>query len=352
MIFGRRKKSREAERQAEPAAVGEARTGEAAREESGTADAETAGATESPAAGVAPDAAESAASAASAEEAADAPAAEETPQEDVPKDAEKDAEQPAESSDDAEAEAEAEADDDGDAGGASGPFDVEEIESTKGYLDFGSLLIPASKDQKVRLDIDQKTRRVVALTIAAGQASIQVQPFSAPKSGGTWDEVREQIQDSVVQQKGKVKQVDGRFGKEVAARVPTTLKDGRSGWRVARFIGFEGPRWFLRGVVGGRGAIDAKAAREVEELFARIVVVRGEEPMPPRELLPLNPPEGAKRVPVPRNSAQQRATGAGPNPAAASVGQGGEPSGGAAGDDGRSADAADSGRRPDDAAGR
>lgn len=350
MIFGRRKKSREAERQAEPAAVGEARTGEAAREESGTADAETAGATESPAAGVAPDAAESAASAASAEEAADAPAAEETPQEDVPKDAEKDTEtapeQPAESSDDTEVDA-ADAD-----GGASGPFDVEEVESTKGYLDFGALLIPAGKDQKVRLDIDQKTRRVVALTIAAGQASIQVQPFSAPKSGGTWDEVREQIQDSVVQQKGKVKQVDGRFGKEVAARVPTTLKDGRSGWRVARFIGFEGPRWFLRGVVGGRGAIDPKAAREVEELFARIVVVRGEEPMPPRELLPLNPPEGAKRVPVPRNSAQQRATGAGPNPAAASVGQGGEPSGGAPADDGRSADAADSGRRPDDAAGR
>ncbi|OSM43874.1 DUF3710 domain-containing protein [Nesterenkonia sp. PF2B19] len=166
-----------------------------------------------------------------------------------------------------------------------GPYDVTEVETTKGYIDFGAVLVPAGKEQKVRLDIDQKTKRVVALTISVGQASIQIQPFSAPKSGGTWDEVREQIQDSVVRQKGRIKQLDGRFGKELAARVPTTLKDGRAGWRVARFIGFEGNRWFLRGVVGGRGAIDPQAARDVEDLFSRLVVVRGDDPLPPRELL-------------------------------------------------------------------
>ena len=199
-----------------------------------------------------------------------------------------------------------------------GPYDVSQIESRKGYVDFGSVLIPGGKDQKVRLDIDQKTRRVVALTISVGQASVQLQPFSAPKSGGTWDEVRQQIQESVVKQKGKVKEAEGRFGKELVARVPTTLKDGRSGWRVARFIGFEGDRWFLRGVVGGRGAIDRSAAKEVEDLFSRIVVVRGDDPMPPRELLQLQPPEGAKRVTVPRNPAQRR-TDQSPNPAAADV---------------------------------
>ncbi len=204
----------------------------------------------------------------------------------------------------------------------SGPYDLADIESRRGYIDFGSLLIPGGKDQKVRLDIDQKTKRVVALTISAGQASVQVQPFSAPKSGGTWDEVRQQIEESVVRQKGKVKEADGRFGKELVARVPTTLKDGRSGWRVARFIGFEGNRWFLRGVVGGRGAIDRSAAKEVEDLFSKIVVVRGEDPMPPRELLQLRPPEGAKRVAVPRNPAQRR-TGDSPNPAAADVSAGG-----------------------------
>lgn len=179
------------------------------------------------------------------------------------------------------------------------PRDVNELSSRKGYLDFGAILIPAGKDQKVRLDIDQKTKRVVSLTIAVDQASIQLQAFSAPKSGGIWEEVRGQIEESVVKQKGRVKRVDGRFGKEVHARVPTVLKDGRKGWRAARFIGFEGKRWFLRGVIGGRGAIDREASQGVEELFSKIVVVRGDEPLPPRELLKLQAPEGAKRVTVP-----------------------------------------------------
>lgn len=183
------------------------------------------------------------------------------------------------------------------------PSDISEIESKKSYLDFGAILVPASKEQKVRLDIDQKSKRVVSLTIAVDQASIQLQAFSAPKSGGIWEDVRGQIEESVVKQKGRIKQVDGPFGKELHARVPTVLKDGRQGWRAARFIGFEGKRWFLRGVIGGRGAIDRAAAEGVEDLFAKLVVVRGDEPLPPRELLKLSPPAGAKRVVVPRRGA-------------------------------------------------
>ncbi|WP_146341737.1 DUF3710 domain-containing protein [Nesterenkonia sp. NBAIMH1] len=180
------------------------------------------------------------------------------------------------------------------------PRDVSDLTSTKGYINFGSLLVPGVKNQQVRLDIDQKSKKIVSLTIRIGEASLQVQAFSAPKSGGTWDHVRSQIEESVVKQKGRAKHVDGPFGKELHARVPTTLKDGRQGWRAARFIGFEGRRWFLRGVIGGKGAIDRKAAAGVETLFSHLVVNRGDEPLPPRELLPLNPPEGAKRVRVPR----------------------------------------------------
>lgn len=179
-----------------------------------------------------------------------------------------------------------------------GPHDAKDIDSTKGYIDFGAILVPAAKGQKIRLDIDQKTKRVVSLTISIGQASVQLQAFSAPKSGGVWDDVREQIQGSVTKQKGRVRILDGRFGKELHARVPTVLKDGRQGWRAARFIGSEGGRWFLRGVIGGRGAIDRKASAGVEELFSRIVVVRGDDPLPPRELLKLKPPAGAKRIPA------------------------------------------------------
>jgi hypothetical protein len=70
-----------------------------------------------------------------------------------------------------------------------------------------------------------------------------------------------------------------------------TTADGQAGqMRLARFIGVDGPRWFLRGVIAGEAAADPTAAAKVEDLFRSIVVVRGNTPMPPRDLIPLRMP--------------------------------------------------------------
>ena len=61
--------------------------------------------------------------------------------------------------------------------------------------------------------------------------------------------------------------------------------------RPARFIGVDGPRWFLRGVLSGRAAVDADAAKPLESVFANVVVVRDGNPRPPRDLLTLTLPE-------------------------------------------------------------
>ena len=66
--------------------------------------------------------------------------------------------------------------------------------------------------------------------------------------------------------------------------------DGRSGHRPARFIGVDGPRWFLRGVLTGKAAVDPEAATAFEALFGEVVVVRGDEARAPRDLLPLHLP--------------------------------------------------------------
>ena len=66
--------------------------------------------------------------------------------------------------------------------------------------------------------------------------------------------------------------------------------DGAAGKRLARFVGVDGPRWFLRGVIGGAATADVEAAAQVEDLFRSIVVVRGGTPMPPRDLIPLRMP--------------------------------------------------------------
>ena len=60
--------------------------------------------------------------------------------------------------------------------------------------------------------------------------------------------------------------------------------------RLARFIGVDGPRWFLRGVVAGEGAVDKEAGAKIDDLFRSVVVVRGSTPMPPRDLIPLHMP--------------------------------------------------------------
>jgi hypothetical protein len=73
--------------------------------------------------------------------------------------------------------------------------------------------------------------------------------------------------------------------------MPQNGPDGRTVFMPARFVGVDGPRWFLRAVVSGRAAIEPAAAEAVHEVIRTAVVDRGDEAMPPRELLPLRLPE-------------------------------------------------------------
>jgi hypothetical protein len=57
-----------------------------------------------------------------------------------------------------------------------------------------------------------------------------------------------------------------------------------------RFIGIDGSRWFLRGVVTGPGATDPSLAGAVEMVFAGVAVERGVHAAAPRDLLPLTLP--------------------------------------------------------------
>jgi hypothetical protein len=170
----------------------------------------------------------------------------------------------------------------------AGPYDVSEIDNHDGYVDLGALLIAPREGLQLRLEVEEATQRVVAVTMDLEGSSLQLQAFAAPRSQGLWDEIREQIGQSVGSQGGQVDEIEGPFGIELVAKLPAG--DGSEGYRVARFIGVDGPRWFLRGVLGGEAALDRAAAAGLEELFRQIVVVRGENPMPPRDLLQLRLP--------------------------------------------------------------
>ncbi|MGO2091270.1 MAG: DUF3710 domain-containing protein [Microbacterium gubbeenense] len=172
----------------------------------------------------------------------------------------------------------------------AGPFDASEANPVRPYIDIGGIKVLPREGLNLRLEVEENTQRIVAVGLDYAGSTLQVQPFAAPRSSGLWHETREQIRAQVSQQGGRVEEREGPLGAELLAEVPAGT-GAESGRRVVRFVGIDGPRWFLRGVIGGEGASSAEAAEKVEDLFRSIVVVRGAAPMPPRDLIPLTMPQ-------------------------------------------------------------
>lgn len=175
----------------------------------------------------------------------------------------------------------------------AGPLDESEANAVRPYVDLGGVKILPRSDLALRLEVEEGSKRVVAVGLDYAGSSLQVQPFAAPRSSGLWHEIRQQIVDQITKQGGRITPRDGVFGPELLAEIP--VAGGQP--RLARFIGVDGPRWFLRGVISGAGATDPAAAAQIEEIFRSIVVVRGTTPMPPRDLIPLHMPATGQQAP-------------------------------------------------------
>lgn len=172
----------------------------------------------------------------------------------------------------------------------TGPFDESEANPVRPYIDLGGIKVLPREGLNLRLEVEEQTKRIVAVGLDYAGSTLQVQPFAAPRSTGLWEETREQIRQQVRQQGGRVEEREGPLGPELLAEVPVIAGAEGSGKRLARFVGVDGPRWFLRGVIGGAATNDVDAAAQVEDLFRSLVVVRGGSPMPPRDLIPLKMP--------------------------------------------------------------
>jgi hypothetical protein len=179
----------------------------------------------------------------------------------------------------------------GDGRGTSrGPWDVSEVPDLGARLDLGALRIPGLVGMQLRMEMDQNGSRAVAVNLGFEGSALQVQAFAAPRTYGIWEELRAELAGSVTRQGGTADEVPGPFGTELLARLPVRTPDGQSGHRPARFVGVDGPRWFLRGVLTGKAAVDPASAARLEAVFGEVVVVRGDEARAPRDLLPLHLP--------------------------------------------------------------
>jgi hypothetical protein len=176
----------------------------------------------------------------------------------------------------------------------AGPWDADENVPGQERIDFGSLLVPTEEGVEVQVSVVEN--QPAWITVMHGDSGLQLQAFAAPKSGGLWDEVRQEIAAEVARSGGQSTEADGPFGVELRARItPTDPVHGGTGGplETVRFLGVDGPRWFLRGLISGPAASHEDPAGPLEQVFAGVVVVRGDHPVPPRELLEIRLPDEA-----------------------------------------------------------
>jgi Protein of unknown function (DUF3710) len=174
---------------------------------------------------------------------------------------------------------------------SNGPWDIAERPDPEGYVDLGGIRLRGRDGMELRLELDENTGAVSSATVHLGRSAVQLQAFAAPRSEGIWGEIRAEIVAGIQRQGGQADEVPGAFGRELIARIPARSPDGRTGHTPARFVGIDGPRWFLRAVFHGDAVHKPEAAQVLEEVLRDVVVVRGPEAMPPRELLPLRLPD-------------------------------------------------------------
>lgn len=170
-------------------------------------------------------------------------------------------------------------------------------------LDLGSLRVPVLSDMEVRVELNERQQPVAASLLHAG-SSVQVLAFAAPRGSGIWDEVRDEIADSVRKDGGEADEVDGVFGKELRIKLRAEVKPGQMAEQRLRFVGFDGPRWFVRGVFSGPAATNPQQAKALETVLTHVVVVRGADPMAPRDALPLRLPTDMPGLPQSGDAAQ------------------------------------------------
>ncbi|EHR62096.1 DUF3710 domain-containing protein [Saccharomonospora cyanea] len=171
---------------------------------------------------------------------------------------------------------------DGD-GRSEGPYDVSEApEDGVPRMDLGSIRVPVPNGSQVQVEMDQGSGTVRAVHVVTPQGQVTVSAYAAPRSGGLWREVSGELAEQLRSDGARVALGRGEWGIELSAIV---------GEVALRFIGVDGPRWMLRGVIAGPQSEASRAPEVLRAIMRGTVVDRGEAPMPVRTPLQITLPE-------------------------------------------------------------
>ena len=100
-----------------------------------------------------------------------------------------------------------------------GPWDSGQAFPLRDRVDLGSLQVPMGPEHEIQLVMADQHGAWV--TIRHGESEMQVQAFAAARRGALWDDVRGEIVKEVREAGGDSQEIQGSFGTELIARVPS-----------------------------------------------------------------------------------------------------------------------------------
>jgi hypothetical protein len=196
-----------------------------------------------------------------------------------------------------------------------GPWDIGEVDDLESTdegqrIDLGSLIVTGVAGAELRLQVAEETKEIVSAMLVIEtkvptpggrsgstqtvSSALELGAYAAPRSGGLWAELREEISEAATAQGGSASLREGPFGVELHRFIPVTTPEGEQGYQPSRMWVAEGPRWLLRGIVYGQAAVEddleSPVVADVLAAFRQVIVRRGEEAMAPGDLLPLSMP--------------------------------------------------------------
>ncbi|WEV76411.1 DUF3710 domain-containing protein [Bifidobacterium sp. ESL0800] len=173
-----------------------------------------------------------------------------------------------------------------DRGELYGPWDIEEEKAPNydEYLDMGAYYLPFMQGIELRVKANRASGQVLGCTISYKTSSLEIEALAAPKTLSLWGGVS----DDLLAANPNASKEPGVFGTEI--KLPVVVKGGKK--LITRIVGVDGPRWMLRGIFSGRAAThpESPETKALNQFFSDIVVDRGEEPLAPRDLIPMHAP--------------------------------------------------------------
>ncbi|MFE6616565.1 DUF3710 domain-containing protein [Amycolatopsis sp. NPDC057786] len=166
---------------------------------------------------------------------------------------------------------------------SDGPFDLADApDDGIPRIDLGSVKVPVPDGSQVQVEMDPESGGVRAVHVVTEQGQITVSGYAAPRSGGLWKDVSTELTEQLRADGAKVSVGMGEWGLELSAIV---------GDVALRFVGVDGPRWMLRGVIAGPQSQASQAPAVLREIVRHTIVDRGDAPMPVRTPLTITLPD-------------------------------------------------------------